>query len=217
MKKIICLSFVFLVFSCGDKTKSEEKKETTINKPTEVEVTGEVILGEVPIPDISTWSNNGIEAIDIGETYESESAILISRLETTKSSYSSIDNLKTIYGSTYKISVVVKKADVGKDFALRMQGVYPNRVDVIFDLSSGKAKEPKLSGDNEFAENPKATIKALGDEWYLCSLYADVYAEYMRIVLGPTNGNLNTTLWETRTGEKNNIYLVPSLLKLEEM
>jgi hypothetical protein len=216
MKKIISFIIIVLVCSCKSETKEKTKDETKIEEPVKVE-TKDIVLSEVAIPDLSTWFNNGINTTEVIETYNEQSVVLISRDDPSKPSYSGINNLKIQLGSTYKISAVVKKADIGKDFALRIQGVYPNRVDAIFDLSSGTAKEPMISGDDQLAENPKATIEDLGNGWYKCSLYADVYADYMRIVLGPTNGNLKTSLWETRTGQKNSIYFVPSMLQALEM
>lgn len=221
MKKIIGLLVILLIASCKNESKEDSNNKAKITEPVKVETeeveTKDIVLSEVSIPEISTWFKNGLSVEDVADTYKSESVVLISRLDPGKPSYSGIDNLKTQYGSTYRVSAVVKKADVGKDFALRIQGVYPNRVDAIFDLESGLAKEPMISGNDDLAENPKATIEELEGGWYKCSLYADVFAEYVRVVLGPTNGNLNTSLWETRTGQNNSVYFVPSLLTVSEM
>jgi hypothetical protein len=221
MKKIIGILVILLMVSCKNEAKENSTEKPKITEPVKVETkkveTKDVVISEVTIPEISTWFKNGLSINEASETYNEESVVLISRLDPGKPSYSGIDNLKTQYGSTYRITAVVKKADVGKDFALRIQGVYPNRVDAIFDLESGLAKEPLISGNDDLAENPKATIENLGNGWYKCSLYADVFSEYIRVVLGPTNGNLNTGLWETRTGQNNNVYFVPALLTVSEM
>ena len=97
-----------------------------------------------------------------------------------------------------------------------MQGVYPNRVDAVFDLETGLVKETLISG-TELAENNKATMESLGGGWYKCSLYADIFAEYMRIVFGPTTNKLKTGLWETRTGELSNTIIVTKSLQLLEL
>lgn len=220
MKKVFLVLLVIFTISC--KKNKEIKVDTNdpiinskkIEEPIKKE---EVFLSESKIPEYSNWVNNGIQITKSSEIFNGASAILMSRENATKSAYTGMNNLKVEYGSTYKTSVVVKKGTIGKDFALRIQGVYPNRVDVIFDLETGIAKEPKISGDDELVENAKVTIESLGNGWYICSLYADIYAKYIRIVLGPTKGNLNTTLWETRTGEKSTVLVVPSTLKLQEL
>ncbi|GAA3656689.1 hypothetical protein [Flavivirga jejuensis] len=66
---------------------------------------------------------------------------------------------------------------------LRIQGVYPNRVDVVFDLENGKVKGYK--GTQDF-QNVHTTIESLDDGWYKCSLNLDVAADKIRIILDPT-------------------------------
>lgn len=216
MKKIILVVVLLITFSCKNE-KKEVKEPKIINKeivePVKVQ---EIVISESKIPPYSNWINNGIIISETSENFNGEGVILMSRENGTNSSYTGLNNLMVEYGSTYKVSIIVKKGGVGKDFALRIQGVYPNRVDAIFDLETGKVKEPKISGDDELAEKAKATIESLGNGWYKCSLYSDIFAKYVRVVLGPTKGNLNTTLWETRTGEKSSTYIVPLSLKLEE-
>jgi hypothetical protein len=217
MKKIFLILLVVTVFACKDESKKVKESNQTTEKKGELAKTQENVLSESKIPEYSKWVNKGIQITESHESYNGEDAILMSRENGANASYLGISNLKVVYGSTYKTSVVVKKGEIGKDFALRIQGVYPNRIDAIFDLETGKAKEPKISGSDELAENAKATIESLGDGWYKCSLYADIYADYVRVVLGPTKANLNTSLWETRTGEKSSVYLVLSMLKLQEL
>lgn len=214
MKKI---ALVLLITTIGLACKNEPKSNI---KPTHVEQDKKVVaeinsLSTVDIPDLSKWYNNEITIIDSEESYNGELAKLISRNDSNKPGYSGIDNLNIFYGSTYRLSIIIKRADIGKNFALRMQGVYPNRVDAVFDLETGIVKEALISGEG-FAENSKAEIESLGNGWYKCILYADVFSEYIRVVLGPTTNKLITGLWETRTGEKSNAYFIPSSLKLEE-
>lgn len=215
MKRIIYIFFVFLFFSCENKPKKKDnsKEKTEQLKKSKNE---ERVLSEVLIPELSNWDNNGIVIVEANEFFQGEQAILLSREDPLKLAFSAIKNLKIQQGSTYRVSVIVKKSSIGKDFGLRILDTYPNRVDAIFDLSSGTVKEPKITGEKQFAENPKATIESLGEGWYKCSLFSDLYVDYIRIVLGPTKGNLNTSLWETRTREKSEVFLIKSMLKLQE-
>lgn len=215
MKKTTVLLLVTLIFSCKGNTNKSNDTENSIEKIAQEEVK-EDIISSVAIPDFSKWYNNEITFSDSEESYKNEFSKLISRNNSNKPGYSSIDNLKIFNGSTYRLSVIVKRAGVGKNFALRMQGVYPNRVDAVFDLETGIVKEALISGEG-FAENSKAEIESLENGWYKCILYADVFSEYIRVVLGPTTNKLKTGLWETRTGEKSNAYILTSVLLLEEL
>jgi GDPmannose 4,6-dehydratase len=62
-----------------------------------------------------------------------------------------------------------------------------------------------------------ATIEHLGGGWYMCSLSANLFNDYVRVVMGPTTNKLKTGLWETRTGKKSNALIVANSLKLDEL
>ena len=215
MKYLILGVFILTMFGCKNENK-ENKTEDTTNQAIVVE-NKENILSEAIIPEFSQWFSNKITFIQSeSENYFGETTYLMAREDATQPAYSGINNIKIQNGSTYKFSVLVKKADIGKNFALRIQGVYPNRVDAVYDLEAGIVKESLITGV-ELAENDRATIEPMGDGWYKCSLYADVFANYVRIVFGPTTNKLKTGLWETRTGEKSNTFIIPTSLKLEEL
>jgi hypothetical protein len=213
MKKIFLVVFVLTLFACNNKSKEEKDTEIKTEKKKEK---AEAFLSKVVIPESSVWFKNEISITDSSESFNGDYASLISRTSAHKSAYSGINNIKVTIGSNYKLSVIAKKGSVGKNFALRMQGVYPNRVDAVFDLETGLVKETLLIG-TELAENNKATMEFLGDGWYKCSLSADIFANQMRIVFGPTTNKLKTGLWETRTGELSNTIIVTESLQLLEL
>ena len=215
MKKIILLIAVTVLLSC----KSERKKTVNsngLNKKIETSIS-EAAISTVSLPSFDEWFRNKIDFTVLQETHLMGPVNIISRVLENQSAYVSINNLPVYNGSTYKLSVVVKKFENDKNFALRFQGVYPNRVDAVYDLETGIVKEVLLSGNDVMAQNQKATMEYLGDGWYKCSLYADLYADYVRVVMGPTTNKLKTGLWETRTGKKSDALIITKSVKLEEL
>lgn len=215
MNKVLLALLLLIIVSCKNESKQKNAEELT--KEVLKEEKKENILSEAVIPEFSQWFSNKIlfNQSDT-ENYNGEMIYLMEREDASQPGYSGINNIKIRNGSTYKFSVIVKRASIGKNFALRLQGVYPNRVDAVFDLETGLVKESIITGA-ELAENDNAIIESIGDGWYKCSLYADVFADYVRVVFGPTTNKLKTGLWETRTGEKSNTLIVPTSLKLEEL
>ena len=94
--------------------------------------------------------------------YHGSEVKLMTKLDGYKLAFSALHNVKINNGSTYKLSLIVKKPDIGEGFGLRIQGVYSQRVDAIFDLNLGKVIGAEIH-ELELAENNRATIESLGD------------------------------------------------------
>lgn len=209
MKKIILILLV-LVFAC--KKENKELKETN----NEIKAKSEVsILSDVKIPNISNWINIGIEVKESNMLFSGDSIYQLSRKDPQKPAHMDVNNLKINAGSNYKVSVIVKKGKLSSHFGLRIRGEYPNRLDNVFNLDKGTYKGPVSVG--ELAENEKAIIESVGDGWYKCSLITELYGDYVGIVLGPTKNTMKNTIWEAKTFSDNDIYIVPSSLKMEEL
>lgn len=212
MKKIILLLVVAIIFSCKNSKQKEPSQDIF-----ETQSVSHSILSTVSLPSIDNWGRNNIEFTSSQETHPIGPVSTISRVSKNESAYVSIDNLPVYSGSTYRLSVVVKKFKNDKNFALRFQGIYPNRVDAVYDLETGIVKEVLLSGADEMAQDQIATIEHLGGGWYMCSLSANLFNDYVRVVMGPTTNKLKTDLWETRTGKKSNALIIVNSLKLDEL
>lgn len=212
MKKIILLLVVAIIFSCKNSKQKEQPQDIF-----ETQSVSDSILSTVSLPSIDNWGRNNIEFTSSQETHPMGPVSTISRVSKNESAYVSIDNLPVYSGSTYRLSVVVKKFKNDKNFALRFQGIYPNRVDAVYDLETGIVKEVLLSGADGMAQDQIATIEHLGGGWYMCSLSANLFNDYVRVVMGPTTNKLKTGLWETRTGKKSNALIVANSLKLDEL
>ncbi|MFC0603416.1 phage head spike fiber domain-containing protein [Winogradskyella pulchriflava] len=208
MNRII-LILLLALFSC--KNKSKKIPDNDGNKlDTPIEVVTKIEFAPFP-----AWGTVGTEIKETSETYLGESVYLISRnKELTESSYAHTRSIFVEYEMTYRASVIVKKAENGSLFGLRIMGVYPDRVDAVFNLEDGTVKGVQKTRDFE-SEN--ATIEELGDGWYKCIVSAVVVADDAKIFLGPTKGNENVNGWTIRTPDNCDIYVLPSSLTLEKV
>lgn len=208
MKKIILILLV-TIFSCKN-----ENKEIIDNTEEKSEAPKEFIT-KVSLPLFPAWGNVGIEVKETSEMYLGEKVYLMSRNnESTKSSYAHSRKIFVDYENIYRASVIVKKGENSNLFGLRIMGIYPDRVDAVFNLEDGTVKGVQKTRDFE-SEN--ATIEILGDGWYKCTVNAIVVADEAKIFLGPTIGNKEINAWTIRTPDDCDVYVLPSSLTLEKV
>lgn len=209
--KILIFLVIILNLSCNNETKKNQSlKEVDENAKKEE------VLKNIVLPNYSFWKLGRLtleETID-NLKYHDEQVFILSRTSTTETAYALVDNIKAEYGGKYKVSVIVKKASLGNLFGLRIIGEYPNRVDAVFDLKSGLMKEVVEVGD---FFNGDAFIEDMDEGWFKCTLKAEVNAEKIKIIFGPTFGLGKTITWEAPTAEKCNNYIIPSSLTLEQI
>jgi hypothetical protein len=88
----------------------------------------------------------------------------------------------------YTFSVFVKQS-VGNFCALRCQGTFPNKVDVVFNISSGAIHTPATVVGGTFT-GPSASITPYPDNWYRITITAtsDTATVYQCIVSFSSNG-----------------------------
>lgn len=206
----MCL-FLATIISCkNDKeTKTKEVKEEKKEVISEIES-----ISEASIPLVSRWTKNNMTIVE-SEQDDDFNAIILSRTDASKPAFTSFENVQIYNGSTYKISVLVKGAEKQSAFGMRVQSKYPNRVDAVFDLDSGKVIDVKHLGKG-LADNVKAEIEHKTGDWYLCTITADLFEDSIRVIFGPTNSSLKPEIWEAKTGENNSVYLAPSSFKILE-
>tara|TARA_B110000967_G_scaffold117159_1_gene119872 strand:+ start:214 stop:834 length:621 start_codon:yes stop_codon:yes gene_type:complete len=204
MKKLIVILFVLIVVSC--------KKNA--NKTSEIGNKKELIITEVNIPFYTSWGKQRIELEETAVEYTQEKVFRMSRNSIEASSYAYTQNISINFERTYRVSVRVKAGEVNNFFGLRIVGSYPDRADAIFDLKEGVLVGVKKERD---FRNPEATIESIGDGWYKCSLTAEPYSDSIKIIFGPTVEDKLVLGWEGLVNNKNDIYILPSSLTLEEI
>jgi len=140
----------------------------------------------------------------LDENYQDKSAFILSRISTEESAFSSSKKISTKAGNIYKLNLVIKKGNKGSLFGLRIQGIYPDRVDAVFDLDKGDVLGIKKSKD---FTNESASIEPLENGWYKCSITAQVNSDFVKILFGPTSAEKDIVGWEGKTSEKQKFIL----------
>lgn len=174
----------------------------------------EPVVEDVKTPNVSLWVKNKVDVSKTSQIFDNQSVYRISRNNTISPSYAIIANNKVNNGERYKTSILVKKADIGSHFGLRVQGEYPNRLDAIFNLETGMVKEASVGGN---FDNLKATMIPLGSGWYECILFGNIKTNNIKIILGPTSKDKRSKSWEGAATENCEAFFIPSSLKIEEV
>lgn len=206
MKRIILILAIISIFSCKN-----EKKEIIEGTQKDKK---EIIVTSVDVPVLFSWSKYRVNFEETEILYHNSKFYSLSRSSINESSFISTPSIYVNDGSFYKTSIIVKKGDEGGLFGLRIQGIYPNRADAIFDLETGKLKGVEKAGN---FENPSAVITSLGDGTYKCILKTVVNDTPVRLIFGTTTNRKNILGWEGKTSNSNRLLIVPSSLKLEEV
>lgn len=209
MKRIIVFLILVVVFSCKD----EKKKETEVVVEEIVKKQYEIVKNFTHL-DLLNWSKVRVNAEPVLNKELQDVTYNLSRITSTESAYLSSDLIPVTYASEYKVSIMAKKGDNNSFFGLRITGIYPDRVDAIFDLDEGIVVEYSAAQD---FESPMATIEKLSNGWYNCTLSAKVAADQVRIIMGETSKEKNASNWEGKTETMGGIYFLPSSIVLKEL
>lgn len=108
-------------------------------------------------------------------------------------------------GDKYTITIYAKLGTVSTNFGLRIQGVYPDRGDALFNLSTGTLIGAINGGTNT---NTSAIITPAGDGWYKLTLKTQ-FANNISIagiLFGATNIT-NISGWEAPNTVLSNAYV----------
>ena len=192
------------------------KTKKTVDKIDELKNIGtkEQTVKKINIPFYTSWGKQRLDLEETAVEYNQEKVFRMSRNTIEASSYAHTQNISVNFESTYRVSVVVKGSEVNVFFGLRIVGSYPDRADAIFNLKEGTLVGVKKERD---FRNPEASIEAMGDGWYKCSLTAEPYSDIVRILFGPTGEDKAVLGWEGLINKKNDIFILPSSLTLEEI
>lgn len=209
MNRIILVLILVVTFSCMD----NKKKEPSVVSKEVVEKQYNLIKN-FTIDEMELWSKVRVNLEASNEVEYSEAAYNLSRNSETESAYLSSGLIPVTYSSEYMVSIIVKKGVNNNLFGLRISGVYPDRVDAIFDLDKGIVVDYRTAQD---FENAEATIVKLSDGWYKCTLSSEVSADNIKIVMGATSAENSITSWEGKSENQGGIFFVPTSVTIEEV
>lgn len=209
MKKISIFFILVIVLSC----KNEEKTQKENNTPETVKKEFKTVKNFTN-QDLLTFTKVRVDLESGIDSEYDDDVYRLSRNSNTESAYLSTMLIPVTYASEYKVSIIVKKGELGKLFGLRISGTYPDRADAIFDIENGSVLDYKIAQD---FERPLAVIEKLGGGWYKCSLSAKVAADDIRIIFGPTVSEKNVLGWEGKTETLDDVHLRLSSLIIEKL
>ena len=166
---------------------------------------------ELKIPLINNWTKKDINITKQPQKFNGRSTYKLSRKDKTTASYINSNGINIDYGSSYQVTFRAKKSSQGNMFGLRIQGIYPNRADVVFDLNSGK-----IIGTNSlgYFQNEQATIKPLINGWFECTLSVTANTDKISVIFGPTDASKTKTSWEGKSNIVSNVFITEPKIQI---
>ena len=175
----INLIVLALIFGCNQSTSS--KPNFDHNK---LFTNEKHLKKDLELPAIDEWELRGVSVNKTGKTFLGQEAMIV-KITNHDGPYSfvALNNIKIRYmGGNYRITVVAKNVAKGARLGLRVQEVYPNRFDVVYDLKNhsvlGTFRESGL------VKNEAIKIEKLGDNWCKYTLEANIKSSYFRLIFG---------------------------------
>lgn len=204
MKQLVIILISLSVFSC--KNNSKDNVLDLVQKKG---------INEVVLPNYPLWVFNRVSFELSKNNFNNKPVYEIARTSSDKSAYVLLEDVPIKYGHKYKFSIIVKKPEKTGFFGLKIVDVYPERIDVVFDLEHKLVKG--IDGSAKFVSSSKASIKELQDGWLECTLISNYFSDRIQIIFGPTSMSPTTGSWEAKTKDFSSIYILPSSLILEDI
>jgi hypothetical protein len=161
-----------------------------------VESTASTEVSEIKMPLPNDWLKKGVNFTKEANAFKGQSVYKLVRQNNQDPAYVNINNIAVNFGQRYRVTVNVKNSSPGNIFGLRVQGIYPNRADAVFDLKTGKSRATSAIG---YFENERVTMKPLSNGWYECTLMVTANTDKISIILGPTDASKTVTGWEGKS------------------
>ena len=204
MKQLVIILISLSIFSCKNNSKDNI-----------FDLIQQKGINEVVLPNYPLWVFNRLSFEQSINNFKNKTFDEIARTSSDESAYVLLEDIPIEYGHKYKFSIIVKKPEKTGFFGLKIVDVYPERIDVVFDLEHKLVKG--IEGSAEFASSSRASIRELQDGWLECSLISNYFSDKIQIIFGPTSRSPKTATWEVKTRDSSNNYIVPSSLILENL
>lgn len=105
----------------------------------------------------------------------------------------------------YTMSLYAKAATAGNGVGLRIQGTYPNRGDVVFNLTNGTISSPAAAAGT--ATGASATIISAGSGWYRCTLTVTLADSLTTCVFAPCETTAPAASFEAASAVASDCYV----------
>lgn len=166
------------------------------------------------INDITSWINNNIEFKPSKFKSNDNEMFTLERANISENAFLRSKKINVNKGDRYRFEVTAKKGTYTKSFGVRISGVYPNRVDAVFDLANGTLKGTYVGG--EF-DDVQAKISEGANGQFKCEISGRVNSNFLQILLGPTNEKNPVNIWESKSFEPADVLLMKNSFVLEKL
>ena len=183
------------VIEADSDKKKERIKELQKNKKTTL-LKGVGSVQQDSLKTINPFYKVGIKVEETDITFEDQKVYQLTRASINVPAYVSLKNQKINPGDTVQVSLYVKKVKTTSALGLRVSGVYPNRVDAVFDLNKGLLKGTKSTG---YFEQESASIRLMNQDWYECKIKVKANIDQVKVIFGPTDIELGIGSWESKS------------------
>lgn len=141
-------------------------------------------------------------------------ALKCTRTSTTANAYVGQGNLAIATGQTATVSFYAKADTVGSGIGMRVQATYPNRVDAVFNLSTGALAY--ATGFGNLAGGAfSTTMSSAGAGWYYCTVSVTAGATAINsIYFSPTSATSSSGDFTGADGALSNVYVAALQVEL---
>ena len=167
----------------------------------------------VDLSDDKRWAAREVTMTADGPRRNGQASMKLVRNTENSAGFVRYGDLEVTYGNTVEVSALVRKNDPSGIFGMRIQSIYPNRADAIFDLNKGEVKATSKDGSYSTSE---AFIESKGNGWYLCTLKTTPNNNRVNVIFGPSGEKANSSNWEGPVKGNSSIYVLPSSLTLKK-
>ncbi|WP_353777094.1 hypothetical protein [Winogradskyella sp. 3972H.M.0a.05] len=164
------------------------------------------------INNLKTWELKNVTLAKNKQKYKNDEIYLIKRSDDDAPAFIRKSSISINNGGEHEISIVAKKAS-GDVLGFRIQGVYPNRVDALFNLETGKVIDTFKQG---YFEGFNPSIEPLGAGWYKCTMKVKINTNKVSVIFGTTLKEKQVSGWEGALSNTGDVFIVPKTLTINE-
>jgi len=162
------------------------------------------VIKEIPKTEKANWEFTNMDFSEMNQSFLNQDVFHLQRNSSTEAAYVKTGTHDNFLNETLTVSYTVKATSSKSNFAIRMQGAFPNRSDAVFNNITGK-----VIGVNEIGTftNSKAEITDLGNGWYKCTLAVHSSETLIKAFIGACSSNKPIRNWESKEEETQGVYI----------
>ena len=166
------------------------------------------------ISDLNDWTpvNTTVKKIIIRS--EKKELIQISRNNDDENSYLISRKINVEKGSKFNLKVISKKGIKGSKLGLRISGIYPNRIDALFNLNTGVVED--IHEDGNFT-NVEANMSFFNEDYFSCEISGKTNSNFIQILLGTAGDKIPARIWESKSSITQDLFIINNSIQLNKI